>query len=219
LLLFWPGAAALALVALLIIIRTIGRTARVRSTVLLEVRRLLRGGVIEKLPRRGQQARGRLGELEITVDLYEDPQRRSQSPMWRVLAVGPVRIDPPIEARVAGWQGWIDSWLQLGETLVIHAGVGPEFTVHSEQPRTDHRVVTALRHQGASLGPGALHARPDLMRAEVRFRPRHEDNHALFAYLHAMAEISEQRPARMAREATRHAVRLRRVGSAQQEVR
>ncbi|MBI1796722.1 MAG: hypothetical protein HYR74_06685 [Candidatus Eisenbacteria bacterium] len=172
--------------------RSAGRQGRVRAAVLDEVRRMLRGGAIERPPGRGIQARGRLGELEITVDLHRDPSRPRQSPMWRVLAVGPVSIDRPVEARIADWDGWIDPWLQLGETLVVPAGAGPEFTLHGERmPTLEHVVVVALRRQGERLGAGALHARPDLMRAETRFHAQAEANHPLFALLRAMAEVSE----------------------------
>jgi len=172
---------------------------------------MLRGGVVESLPGRGPQARGRLSELEVTVDLFHDSTRSAQSPMWRVLAVGPVRFERPLEARVGGWQGWIDPWMQLGETLMVPAGVGPEFTVHSEHTTSlDHPLVTSLRHQGPSLGPGALHVRRDLMRAEVRFRARAEDNRGLFGYLQAMREISEMPSPR---PSTSEFSRLRRQGA------
>jgi hypothetical protein len=202
-------AGAAALVGLAVALRVIGRTSRTRARVLDEVRRLMRGGVIESLPGRGLQARGRLGELEATVDLYQDPARTKQSPMWRVLAVGPVKFERPLEARVAGWQGWIDPWMQLGETLIVPAGVGPEFTVHSEHTTTlDHPVVASLRRQGPLMGAGALHVRPDLMRAEVQFRPQPERNRPLFAFLHAMREISEVTPSR---HSTTEFARLRRL--------
>jgi hypothetical protein len=189
-----------------------GRPARTRAAVLEEVRRLLRGGVVERPARRGEQARGQLGQLEITVDIQSDPGRPRQSPMWRVLAVGPVAIERPIEARVGGWEGWIDPWLQIGETLIVPAGVGPEFSLHAERmPSMDHPVVAALRRQGERLGQGALYARPDLMRAETRFATRLEENRSLFAYLHAMAEISDQshkRPSfKGSRVELRHGVR------------
>ncbi len=172
--------------------RGLGRSARTRAAVLEEVRQALRGGVIEKPAGGGAQARGRLGHLEVTVDLQSDAMRPRQSPMWRVLAAGPVAVERPIEARVGGWEGWIDSWLQLGETLVVPSGAGPEFILHAEQmPALDHPLIVALRRQGVRLGPGALHARHDLMRAETRFGARPEENRSLFAYLHAMAEISE----------------------------
>jgi hypothetical protein len=188
----WTIAAVLAAIVLLVVFQRSGRVGRTRSVVLEEVRRLLRGGVIEKPPGRGPQARGRLGELEITVDLFRDPSRPRQSPMWRVLAVGPVALERPVEARVNHWDGWIDPWLQIGETLVVSGGVGPEFTLHAEHlPTLEHPVVVALRRQGERLGAGALHARPDLMRAESRFGLKVEDNRPLFAFLHAMTEISE----------------------------
>jgi hypothetical protein len=195
------GAAFIAAIA--ITIQVFGRTARARATVLEEVRRSMKGGVIERAAGRGQQARGRFGELEVTVDLQRDPSRPRQSPMWRVLAVGPVAMERPIEAHVGGWGGWIDPWLQLGETLMMPRGIGPEITLHAERmPTLEHPMIAALRRQGDTLGPGALHARPDLMRAETRFRPRAEDNRALFAYLHAMVEIAE-RPGRSAWPAER----------------
>jgi hypothetical protein len=188
--LWWALGGIVVIGALVLAVR--GGPARTRAAVLEEVRRLLRGGTIEKPAHRGEQARGQLGQLEITVDVQSDPGRPRQSPMWRVLAVGPVTLERPIEARVGGWEGWIDPWLQLGETLLVPPGAGPEFTLHGEQmPSLEHPVVAALRRQGERLGPGALYARPDLMRAETRFGTRLEDNRPLFAYLHAMAEISE----------------------------
>jgi len=106
-----------------------------------------------------------------------------------------------LEARVGGWHGWIDPWLQLGETLSLSANHGSGFTLHSEHPVTaDHPLALALQRQAASLGRGALHARQDLMRAEVQFRPRLEDNQPLYAYLHAMAEISALPPPRLVRD-------------------
>ena len=129
--------------------------------------------------------------------------------MWRVLAVGPVPIDRPVEARVAGWQGWIDPWLQIGETLMVPSRVGPEFSLHAERmPSLEHPLVAALRRQGAGLGAGALHARPDLMRAEARFSARPEENRPLFAFLDAMGEISELPYTRSGRK-TAEAPRLR----------
>jgi hypothetical protein len=197
---------AAALVALSILLRALGRVARVRARVLEEVRRMLRGGVVETLPGRGLQARGRLGELEVTVDLFHDPSRPAQSPMWRVLAVGPVRFERPLEARVLHWQGWIDPWMQLGETLLVHGGVGPEFTVHSEHTTSlDHPLVVELRHQGPAIGAGALHVRRDLMRAEVQFRAKTEDNRALIGYLHVMRDLSEATQSRQSSsEFSRH---------------
>lgn len=188
----WWILGGVAAVLLLAITRVLGRTARTRSAVLEEVRRFLHGGVLERPAGRGALVRGRMGQLEMTVDLQHDPARPRQSPMWRVLAVGPVALDRPIEARVAGWEGWIDPWLQLGETLSVPPGVGPEFSLHAERmPTFDDPVVAALRRQGDKLGPGALHARADLMRVETRFAMRPDENRPLFAYLHAMAEISE----------------------------
>jgi hypothetical protein len=189
---WWALGGIFAVSALGLAMRGLGGSARTRAAVLEEVRCTLRGGVVERPPGRGAQARGQLGQLEITVDLQKDPSRPRQSPMWRVLAVGPVVLERPVEARVAGWEGWIDPWLQLGETLMVPTGVGPEFSLHAERmPTFEHPVVAALRRQGERLGPGALHARPDLMRAEARFGARPEENRSLFAYLNAMAEISE----------------------------
>lgn len=173
------------------LVRRLTRGARTRATVLEEVRHLLRGGLIERAAGRGPQARGRLGELEITVDLHVDPKRAHQSPMWRVLAVGPVRVEQPIEVRTTGWQGWIDPWMQLARPRSVR-GPGPELEAHAENDLPlDHPVLVALGRQGSQLAAGALYVRPDLMRAEVSFTPRVEGNRGLFAYLHAMAEISE----------------------------
>ena len=199
-LLLWIVGGIPAIVILIAMGRAFGRSASTRSAVQQEVRRLLRGGVVESPPGRGSQVRGRLGELEITVEIQNDPSRPRQSPMWRVLAVGPVPIEQPVEARVDGWDGWIDPWMQVGETLMVPAGVGPDFSLHAEHlPSFEHPLVAALRRQGSALGPGAIHARPDLMRVETRFSPRPEANRPLFAFLQAMAEISElphTRPAR-----------------------
>ena len=107
------------------------RVSRTRRAVLAELRRLLLGGVIENSPGRGPQARGRLGELEITVDLHADPKRQRQSRMWRVLAVGPGRVEQAIEVRAGGWQGWIDPWMQLGRARSV-CGAGPELQAHAE---------------------------------------------------------------------------------------
>lgn len=207
----WWVLGGVSILVVLVATRVLGRSSRTRATVLEEVRRTLHGGVLERPSGRGALVRGRLGQLELTVDLQSDPTRPRQSPMWRVLAVGPVALDRPIEARIAGWEGWIDPWLQLGETLTVPPGVGPEFSMHAEQmPTFEDPVVAALRRQGEKLGPGALHARPDLMRAETRFAARPEENRPLFAYIHAMQEISEvprTRPPRMpGRTAPRYGV-------------
>ena len=185
----------LGVVALLIVagfaLRRIGRAAATRGAVTEEVRRTLRDGRIE---RQGgvTVVRGHLGHLEVAVDLQRDPKRPKQSPMWRVSAEGPVAVDRPIEARVGGWEGWIDPWLQLGETLTVLSAAGPGFTLHSERPpRPDHALAAALRRQGERLGPGAFHARQDLLRAETRFGSRLEDNRPLFAYLRVIGEIAE----------------------------
>ena len=209
-LVLWTLGVLFALGVLVWVLRTLGRNARTRAVVLEEVRRLLSGGVAERPAGRGDLVRGRLGQLEVTVEIQKDLARPRQSPMWRVLAVGPVSMDRPIEARIAGWEGWIDPWLQLGETLMVPAGVGPEFSLHAEHmPTFDHPLVAALRRQGGGLGAGALHARSDMMRVETRFRPSAEENRPLFAYLHAMMEISEAshtRPARAMGEARRDRV-------------
>lgn len=189
-------AAAVVVIVAWRVFRGIGRTGRTRDLVLDEVRRSLRDGAVENVRGRGPQVRGRLGDLEVTVDLHSDPRRPAQSPMWRVMAVGPVAVDPPVEAHVAGWRGWIDPWMERGKVVLIPPGVGPAFSMHAETPvNLDHRVVVALRRQGSSLGPGGLHARHDFMRAEVRFDPRPKRNRALFGFLQAMAEISEKESA------------------------
>ena len=195
--LLWSLATAAIVVLALILMGGAGRTHRARRIVLEEVRRRLRGGMIERLPARGPQARGRLGELEVTVDLHHDAQRRDESPMWRVMAVGPVRIAEPIEVHVGEWRGWIDPWMQMEKALSISSGVGPPFTVHAHCPLTlDHPVVVALRRQGPALGPGSLHVQRDFMRAEVRFDAHPENNRSLFSFLDAMSEISGLEPAR-----------------------
>jgi hypothetical protein len=205
---WWILGGVLVVAAFAVATGGLGRAARTRSAVLEEVRRGMRGGVIERAAGHGSQARGRLGHLEITVDLQSDPGRPRQSPMWRVLAIGPVALDRPFEARIAGWEGWIDPWLQLGETLNMPPGGGPAITLHAEcMPDIDHPVLVALRRQGERLGAGALHARPDLMRAEVRFAPSHDENRPLFAYLQAMVDISETPRARSSRGKARPAPR------------
>lgn len=205
---WWTLGGLLAVALLLVLARLMGRSSRTRSTVLEEVRRSLHDGVVEHPSGRSTLVRGKLGQLELTVDLQSDPARPRQSPMWRILAVGPVALERPIEARIAGWEGWIDPWLQLGETLTVPPSVGPEFSMHAERmPTLDDPVIAALRRQGDKLGPGALHARPDLMRAETRFSERPEENRPLFAYLHAMAEISEMPRTRPARTGARAAPR------------
>ena len=212
--LVWSISLLVAGVVALYIVRAVGRVSFTRSAVLDEVRRTLRGGLVEDTPGRGPQARGRLGQLEITVDLHHDPKRPKQSPMWRVLAVGPVRVERPVEVRVGGWEGWIDTWMQLAEARVVPAASGPEFEVHAERaPTLEHPVIVALRRQGPMLGPGALHVRPDLMRAEVRFASRPEDNRELFAFLQSMVEISETGTARVHREVTPRIARTIRATS------
>lgn len=210
----WIVPTAVGALAALILLLSSGRAARTRTEVFDEVRRSLRNGVLKELPGRIPQARGRLGALEITVDLHSDPTRPAQSPMWRVLALGPVGVDRPIEVRIADWKGWIDPWLQLGESVWVPAESGPELTVHADQPiKLDHPVVALLRRLRSGLGPGAFHARPDLMRAELRFSERAEGNRALFACLHAMGEISAlaSRQPRPAAEPVRRAPAIRAV--------
>jgi hypothetical protein len=81
--------------------------------------------------------------------------------------------------------------MQLACTRNVR-GAGPQLEAHSETEATlDHPVITALGRQGPQLVTGALYVRPDLMRAEVRFSRQVEENRGLFAYLHAMAEVSE----------------------------
>jgi hypothetical protein len=182
-------------VTALLIVRSLIRVSRTRNAVLEEVRRRLRGGVIEKLPRRGPQARGRIGELEVTVDLYRDPQRPDVSPLWRVMAVGPVRVPGPVEAHVGGWRGWIDPWMQMSKALPVPDGAGPHLVLHGDQPLAlDHPVLVALRRQGHGIGAGGLHVQSDFMRAELRFDRNTEGNRGLFGFLQAMTEIAGRQP-------------------------
>jgi hypothetical protein len=170
-----------------------------RAAVLEEVRRTLRDGTIERNGV-GPVVRCHLGSLAVTVDLQRDDKRPNQSPMWRVTAEGPVALDRPVEARVGGWEGWIDPWLQMSEALTVTSAAGPAFTLHGERITTpDHPLVAALRRQGERLGPGAIHARQDLMRVETRSSARLEENRPLFAYLHVIGEIAELPPVRTIR--------------------
>ena len=188
---WWILGGIVAVVAVGFALRRLARAAGTRSAVFEEVRRTLRDGTIERSGG-ATVVRGTLGPLAVLVDLQNDPKRPKQSPMWRLTAEGPVAFQRPIEVRVGGWEGWIDPWLQLGETLTVLNGAGPGFTLHSERPpRADHPLVAALRRQGERLGPGGLHARDDLMRAETRFSARLEENRPLFAYLHVVGEIAE----------------------------
>jgi hypothetical protein len=213
----WYVAAAATGVLVYSIISMLVRVPMTRAAVLEEVRRMLWGGVVEQTPGRGPQARGRLGQLEVTVDLADDHKRRSQSPMWRVLAVGPVRLERPVEVTVGDWKGWIDPWMQLAETRTI-PGHGPMLSAHAEvAPTVEHPVIAALHRHHPALAPGALHARPDLMRAEVRFFPRVAENRGLFAYLGAMAEISDSPSNRTRREAAPRAPRTARTAVAHSE--
>ncbi len=197
--LLWSLATAAIVVVSWIALKAMRPGGRARHLVLEEVRRHLRGGEIENHPRRGPQARGRLAELEVTVDLHHDPRRRQESPMWRVMAVGPVRASEPVEAHVGGWKGWIDPWMQREKGLAVPAAGGPAFDVYAHSPLAlEHPVVVALRRQGPALGAGSLHVQRDFMRAEVRFDPQPEGNRGLFAFLDAMAEISGHQPARSA---------------------
>lgn len=195
--LLWSVAAVALGLLLLFMMNGRRRSRHTRHVVLEEVRRRLHGGTIEHLPVRGPRARGRLGELEVTVDLHREPNRRN-APMWRVMAVGPVRVDEPIEARVADWEGWIDPWMQMEKVLAVPASGGPPFTIHGRQPPTlHHPVIAALRRQGPALVAGCLHVQHDFMRAEIQYDPRPEANRGLFAFLDAMAEISVQGSSRV----------------------
>lgn len=185
------------LLVLVLASRRLGRAAGTRAAVIEEVRRTLRDGAVQRNGGGPTVVRGRLGSLEVTVDLQNDARRPRQSPMWRVTAEGPVGFDHPVEARVAGWEGWIDPWMQLAETLTVPGGEAPPLTLHAEHtPRADHPLVAALQRQGARLGPGAIHARHGLIRVETRCSPRLEENRPLFAYLHVVGEMSEVREAR-----------------------
>ena len=187
----WILGGVVVVVAIVFASRRFGRAAVTRSAVLEEVRRTLRDGRTER-PGGVTVVRGSLGPLEVSVDIQTDPKRPKQSPMWRVIAEGSVALEQPIEARVDGWEGWIDPWLQLGETLTVLNGAGPGFTLHAERPpRPDHPLVASLRRQGERLGPGAVHARHDLLRVETRFGRRLEENRPLFAYLRVVGEIAE----------------------------
>lgn len=202
------GAAIVAWIAF----RLLGRVSIARAAVLDEVRRTLKGGVVQQTKGRGPQARGRLGQLEITVDLHHDPRRPQQSPMWRVMGVGPVRVERPVEIRLGGWQGWIDPWMEMTETRAVPMRQGPAVDIHTDRPiALDHPVLLAVLRQSEALGPGALHARPDLMRAEVRFVTKADQNRALFAWLQAMAEISDAANGRAAREGESRAMKAARV--------
>jgi hypothetical protein len=199
--LMWIAIAIALLAACGIAYRLLARVAMTRASVLDEVRRMLRGGTVQQTPQRGPQARGRLGQLEITVDLHHDPRRPKQSPMWRVLAVGPVRVDHAVEVRSGGWQGWIDPWMELAEPRTVAMRDGTRLEVHCERPLTiEHPVMMAVLRQSALLGAGSLYAGPDLMRAEVAFAPHARDNRALFAWLQTMAEISDSATGRTHRD-------------------
>lgn len=187
----WVLGGLVAIAAIVFATRRFGRAAMTRAAVLEEVRRTLRDGTHER-GGAGPAVRGYLGSLLVTVDIQRDLKRPRQSPMWRVTAQGPVALDRPVEVRVGGWEGWIDPWLQLGEALTVTSVVGPAFTLHAERiTTTSHPLATALRRQGDRLGPGAFHARQDLMRVETRCGERLEENRALFAYLNVIGEIAE----------------------------
>ena len=134
--------------------------------------------------------------------------------MWRVLAVGPVRVDQPVEVSAGGWTTDIDPWLERLAPIAVPSGDGLVLAVRAEHPvPDDHPVLAAMREQGATITSGALYARPDLMRAEVQVE-RHGEARGLFAYLAAMSEISDA-PARSRRETRPRAprtVRLHVVG-------
>lgn len=204
---WWILGGIVVVVAVAFASRRLGRAAATRSAVFEEVRRTLRDGRTE---RAGgvTVVRGSLGPLAVSVDIQRDPLRAKQSPMWRVIAEGPVALERPTEARVGGWEGWIDPWLQLGETLTVLNGAGPGFTLHAERPpRPDHPLVAALRRQGERLGPGAVHARHDLLSVQTRFSARLEENRPLFAYLHVIGEIAELPQMRLPRQAGPNAPR------------
>jgi hypothetical protein len=193
----WIAGGIAAALVLVLLVRRLGRSAGIRAAVIEEVRRTLREGTLEHPGGGSTQVRGRLGPLEVTVDLQSDARRPRQSPMWRVTAEGPVGLDQAIEARIAGWEGWIDPWMQLGESLSIPGAGGPPLTLHAERPpNAAHPLVAALRRQGERLGPGAIHLRHDLIRVETRCSPRLEDNRPLFAYLHVVGEMAELPPLR-----------------------
>jgi hypothetical protein len=120
----WIAGGMVAIAVLVLLMRRLGRSAGTRAAVIEEVRRTLREGTLERSSGGATQVRGRLGPLEVTVDLQSDARRPRQSPMWRVTAEGPVGLDHAIEARIAGWEGWIDPWMQLGESLSIPGAGG-----------------------------------------------------------------------------------------------
>lgn len=193
----WIAGAVVAVAVLVWLWRRLNRGAGTRAAVIEEVRRTLREGTLEKGEGRAPRVRGRLGPLEVTVDMQSDGRRPHQSPMWRVTAEGPVGLDYPIEARIAGWEGWIDPWMQLGESLSVSCVDGLPVTLHADRaPSADHPLVGALKRQGERLGPGAIHARHDLIRVETRCSPRLEENRPLFAYLHVVGEMAELPPVR-----------------------
>jgi len=192
----WIAGGIVAVAVLVLVMRRLGRMAGTRAAVIEEVRRTLREGTLERSGGNAQ-VRGRLGPLEVTVDLQSDTRRPRQSPMWRVTAEGPVGLDHPIEARIAGWEGWIDPWMQLGESLSVAGEGGPPLTLHADRPPdASHPLVTALQRQGERLGPGAIHLRHDLIRVETRCSARLEENRPLFAYLHVVGEMAELPPLR-----------------------
>src|SRR5438552_3909493 len=94
-LLLWIVGGLVGIALLSAMVRAFSRSARTRAEVQEEIRRLLHGGVIDRPPGRGSQVRGRLGQVEVTVEVHRARARPRQSPMWRVLAVGPVPIDRP----------------------------------------------------------------------------------------------------------------------------
>jgi hypothetical protein len=188
----WIAGVIVAVVVLTLVGRRLGRAAATRAAVMEEVRRTLREGTLERAEGGTTRVRGRLGPLEVMVDLQRDARRPRQSPMWRVTAEGPVGLDQPIEARIAGWEGWIDPWMQLAETLSVAGVDGLPLTLHADRtPGAEHPLVAALKGQGERLGPGAIHVRHDLIRVETRCSPRLEENRPLFAYLHVVGEMAE----------------------------
>jgi hypothetical protein len=194
--LFWYVAAAAGGALLCAVVGALLRAQSWKHQVLHAVAHRLRGGVVDHVRGHGFRARGQLGQLEVTVEMHRDSRRPTESPMWRVLAVGPVRIDQPVEVAAGGWTTDIDPWLERLAPIAVPSGEGPVLAVRAQQPVPfDHPVLEAMREQGAAITNGALYVRPDLMRAEVHVE-RHGEAGGLFAYLAAMSDVSERRRAR-----------------------
>jgi len=196
---FWYVAAAASGALLCVVIGSVLRALSWRRSVLNGVAHQLRGGKVDRVRGHGLRARGHLGQLEVTVEMHRDSRRPAQSPMWRVFAVGPVRVDHPVEVAAGGWISDIDPWLERLVPVAVPCAAGPMLAVRSEVPvPADHPVLEAVQRQAGSITTGALYARPDLMRAEVCVE-RNRDNHGLFAYLAAMGDVSDA-PTRKGRE-------------------